>query len=153
MLPRFGGPGAPDVSTHVTCRIGGRSGRGEGGHGAVAVGLVSGGGDAFIVTSLAGTVSRVALDDFTVHDELPFAGHPNVGTGFVVAGLGSLFGPPVGGSLGFEEVAGLVPISILKECGAVTGGRLAPPRADRLRSRRQTPSRKCRTDRECRETA
>jgi trans-2,3-dihydro-3-hydroxyanthranilate isomerase len=65
---------------------------------------------------------------FTVHDELPFAGHPNVGTGFVVAGLGSLFGRPIGDSLVFEEVAGLVPISILKEGDAVIGARLAAPR-------------------------
>jgi trans-2,3-dihydro-3-hydroxyanthranilate isomerase len=64
---------------------------------------------------------------FTTHDELPFAGHPNVGTGFVVAGLGALFGRPVGESLVFEEAIGLVPVAILKEGGAVIGARLTAP--------------------------
>ncbi len=65
---------------------------------------------------------------FTTVGELPFAGHPNVGTGFVVAGLGTLFGRPVGGSLVFEEAAGLVPIAILEEDGAVVGARLTAPK-------------------------
>jgi len=65
---------------------------------------------------------------FTTVCELPFAGHPNVGTGFVVAGLGTLFGRPVGDSLVFEEAAGLVPIAILREDGAVVGARLTAPK-------------------------
>ena len=32
---------------------------------------------------------------FTPTDEIPFAGHPNVGTAFVLAASGSLFGSPV----------------------------------------------------------
>ena len=40
---------------------------------------------------------------FTPTAELPFAGHPNVGTGWVLAGLGR----DRGGTLRFEEIAGL----------------------------------------------
>src|SRR5436190_10429469 len=38
--------------------------------------------------------------------EMPFAGHPNVGTGYVLAGLGRA----TGGTLRFEEIAGLVDV-------------------------------------------
>lgn len=64
---------------------------------------------------------------FTPSRELPFAGHPNVGTGFVVAGLGQLFDRPVGETLFFEETAGLVPVSIIREKGAVVGAILTAP--------------------------
>src|SRR5271163_2793435 len=40
---------------------------------------------------------------FTPKAELPFAGHPNVGTGFIVARLGSVYGRAVGDPLLFEE--------------------------------------------------
>jgi trans-2,3-dihydro-3-hydroxyanthranilate isomerase len=46
--------------------------------------------------------------------EMPFAGHPNVGTGWVLARLGRA----KGGSLRFEEIAGLVEIEV--EGGIVT---------------------------------
>ena len=59
---------------------------------------------------------------FTPKFELPFAGHPNVGTGFVVAGRLGLPGPLV-----FEEIAGLVPIEVSREGGAVIGARLTAP--------------------------
>jgi trans-2,3-dihydro-3-hydroxyanthranilate isomerase len=49
--------------------------------------------------------------------ELPFAGHPNVGTGCALAKRAVLFGKPVGTSLVFEEIGGLVPVTILP-CGA-----------------------------------
>lgn len=65
---------------------------------------------------------------FTPKAEMPFAGHPNVGTAFVVATLGELFGKPIAGKVVFEEKAGLVPIDILHENGAVTGARLQAPK-------------------------
>ena len=46
---------------------------------------------------------------FTVRYEIPFAGHPNVGTAFVLAALAAK--PPA--RLLFEEKAGLVPVEIL----------------------------------------
>src|ERR1017187_8368374 len=45
---------------------------------------------------------------FTVRSEIPFAGHPNVGTAFVLASRATR--PPV--RLLFEEDAGLVPVEI-----------------------------------------
>jgi trans-2,3-dihydro-3-hydroxyanthranilate isomerase len=64
---------------------------------------------------------------FTPRAEMPFAGHPNVGTAFVVAGRGSVYGRAVGDPLLFEEKAGLVPIEILKDAGSICGARLTAP--------------------------
>ncbi len=66
---------------------------------------------------------------FTPEEEMPFAGHPNVGTAFVAARLGTLFGKPVGDQLRFEEKAGLVRLELLRRQGAVTGARCRAPRA------------------------
>ena len=57
---------------------------------------------------------------FTVNRELPFAGHPNVGTAFVLATQAAR--PPA--RLVFEEKAGLVPVEILTEDGKVAGAEL-----------------------------
>ena len=65
---------------------------------------------------------------FTPRYEMPFAGHPNVGTAFALARAGTSYGRAVGSdSVLFEEKAGLVPISLLKDGGVVTGARLASP--------------------------
>jgi trans-2,3-dihydro-3-hydroxyanthranilate isomerase len=65
---------------------------------------------------------------FTPRHEMPFAGHPNVGTAFALAREGKSYGRPVGGdSVIFEEKAGLVPISLLKDGGTISGARLASP--------------------------
>ncbi|HEX6840823.1 MAG TPA: PhzF family phenazine biosynthesis protein, partial [Stellaceae bacterium] len=65
---------------------------------------------------------------FTPRGEMPFAGHPNIGTAFVLAQEVECYGRPVGGeTLVFEEVAGLVRITLLKQGSAVTGARLAAP--------------------------
>jgi len=65
---------------------------------------------------------------FTPRYELPFAGHPNVGTAFVLARAGSSYGRPVESDhVTFEEKAGIVPISLLKDGRKVTGARLASP--------------------------
>ena len=65
---------------------------------------------------------------FTPRYEMPFAGHPNVGTAFALARAGKTYGRVVDGNrLTFEEKAGLVPISILKDGAIVTGARLASP--------------------------
>ena len=60
---------------------------------------------------------------FTVRSEIPFAGHPNVGTAFVLATQASK--PPA--RLKFEEKAGLVPVEILSEQGRVVGAELTAP--------------------------
>ena len=60
---------------------------------------------------------------FTVRHELPFAGHPNVGTAFVLATQAAT--PPA--RLLFEEKAGLVPVEILTEKGRVVAAELTAP--------------------------
>lgn len=59
---------------------------------------------------------------FTPKFEMPFAGHPNVGTGFVVGRRGD-----AGDALVFEEKAGLVPLELFKEGDAIVGARLTAP--------------------------
>ncbi|MBP1846192.1 trans-2,3-dihydro-3-hydroxyanthranilate isomerase [Rhizobium petrolearium] len=65
---------------------------------------------------------------FTPTMEIPFAGHPNVGTAFVLGCQGELFGRPVGERLRFEEIAGLVEITLLREADTVTGATIRAPR-------------------------
>jgi trans-2,3-dihydro-3-hydroxyanthranilate isomerase len=59
---------------------------------------------------------------FTPKAELPFAGHPNVGTAFVLARRGHRHDPLI-----FEERAGLVPLDLLRKGGSVVGARLTAP--------------------------
>ena len=69
----------------------------------------------FVLPPEAGHDRRVRI--FTPPREVPFAGHPNIGTAFVLASMGA-FGPldaPM--SVTFEEQAGLVPIAIEKREG------------------------------------
>jgi trans-2,3-dihydro-3-hydroxyanthranilate isomerase len=62
---------------------------------------------------------------FTVNQEIPFAGHPNVGTAFVLATQAA---KPLERLL-FEEGAGLVPVEILKQDGRVVGAELTAPQS------------------------
>lgn len=62
---------------------------------------------------------------FTVTREIPFAGHPNVGTAFVLATQAAT----IPARLAFEEGAGLVPLEILVEQGKVLGAELTAPQA------------------------
>jgi trans-2,3-dihydro-3-hydroxyanthranilate isomerase len=65
---------------------------------------------------------------FTPRYEMPFAGHPNVGTAFALACAGTSYGRAVkDDKVIFEEKAGLVPISLLKDGATITGARLASP--------------------------
>jgi trans-2,3-dihydro-3-hydroxyanthranilate isomerase len=65
---------------------------------------------------------------FTPKAEMPFAGHPNVGTAFVLASAGTSYGRAIAGDrLVFEEKAGLVPLDIVRENGRVIATRLAAP--------------------------
>ncbi len=65
---------------------------------------------------------------FTPRREMPFAGHPNVGTAFVLAREGKSYGRAVSSDrVVFEEKAGLVPISLLRDGASVSGARLASP--------------------------
>jgi trans-2,3-dihydro-3-hydroxyanthranilate isomerase len=65
---------------------------------------------------------------FTPRAELPFAGHPNIGTAFVLAKAGDCLGHKVAGDrLVFEEKAGLVPLDLVRDKGEVIATRLAAP--------------------------
>jgi trans-2,3-dihydro-3-hydroxyanthranilate isomerase len=64
----------------------------------------------FVLPAESGNTRRVRI--FTPSIEVPFAGHPNVGTAFALAISGDL-GPLAGArTIVFEEKAGLVPITI-----------------------------------------
>ncbi len=66
---------------------------------------------------------------FTPAHELGFAGHPNVGTGFVLAQQGR----DRDGVLRFEEAAGLVEVRIERDGdGAISGATIAAPQPLRL---------------------
>ncbi|MDR3533334.1 MAG: PhzF family phenazine biosynthesis protein [Rhodopila sp.] len=63
---------------------------------------------------------------FTRQHEMPFAGHPNVGTGYVLACMAG--DPPE--HYTFEEIAGLVRVHILRGAGnAISGARISAPRS------------------------
>jgi len=63
---------------------------------------------------------------FTPKSEIPFAGHPNVGTGFVLARMED--NPPE--HYTFEEAAGLVRVHILRDANrAISGARVSAPQA------------------------
>jgi trans-2,3-dihydro-3-hydroxyanthranilate isomerase len=67
-----------------------------------------------------------AVRIFTPALELPFAGHPNVGTGFVLAGRTATLPE----HFTFEEKAGLVRVHILKDAaGTPSGARISAPQS------------------------
>jgi trans-2,3-dihydro-3-hydroxyanthranilate isomerase len=71
----------------------------------------------FVLPAERGHDRRVRI--FTPTTEVPFAGHPNVGTAFTLAATGAL-GPierPV--TVTFEEKAGLVPITVARRNGSI----------------------------------
>ena len=71
---------------------------------------------------------------FTARTEVPFAGHPNVGTAVVLAQeLEAKSNSPVDRFL-FEEAAGLVPIRLLRENGKVVGAEFTAPEPLSVRS-------------------
>jgi trans-2,3-dihydro-3-hydroxyanthranilate isomerase len=61
---------------------------------------------------------------FTVNNEIPFAGHPNVGTAYVLATRAA----KLPARLLFEEGAGLVPLEVLIEDGKAVGAELTAPK-------------------------
>ena len=64
---------------------------------------------------------------FTPGVELPFAGHPNVGTATLLARRGEAFGRPVGDTVRFEETIGLVGLDIVRSKGEAVGAVLTSP--------------------------
>ena len=66
---------------------------------------------------------------FTPANEIPFAGHPNVGTAFVLAARMEAAGVALPARMLFEEGAGIVPVDLLRDAaGALIGATLTAPR-------------------------
>ena len=65
---------------------------------------------AFVFPAEQGQTRKVRI--FTPTTEVPFAGHPNIGTAFALTETGELGSDIVPESICFEEKAGLVPINI-----------------------------------------
>ena len=82
---------------------------------------------AFVFPAKAGHTRQVRI--FTPAAEIPFAGHPNVGTAFVLAAAGE-FGE-INSSLAvtFEEEAGLVSVAIRADQGKVVSCELTAPQS------------------------
>lgn len=79
------------------------------------------------VLAPASTAHTARVRIFTPRAEMPFAGHPNIGTAFVLAREAELAGRPVEDeALRFEEIAGLVTIELTKD-EHVVGARLRAP--------------------------
>ena len=68
-----------------------------------------------------------AVRIFTPRAELPFAGHPNIGTAYVLANEAKRGGRSINQPLVFEEKAGPVRLDLIEEGNALAGARLAPP--------------------------
>eukprot|EP00913_Durusdinium_trenchii_P008107 g7604.t1 len=75
----------------------------------------------------AAASARVRI--FTPTTEVPFAGHPNVGTAFVLARQAHLFGAPVTDRLCFQELAGLVEVDVVRQGGLVVGATIRAPQS------------------------
>ena len=69
----------------------------------------------FVLPSHGGHTRNVRI--FTPTQEIPFAGHPNIGTAFVLSSIGEIGNIDEGLNIVFEEKAGPVPISI-RQVGA-----------------------------------
>ena len=71
---------------------------------------------------------------FTPSREIPFAGHPNVGTAYVLAHYAAMNHQRLPDTLHFEEIAGVVPVRLLRDNDTVTGAELLVPEALSCRS-------------------
>lgn len=80
---------------------------------------------AFVLPPEAGHTRKVRI--FTPFQEIPFAGHPNIGTAFVLASAGELGRLDASRSVVFEELAGLVRVDIDVVDGRATRCELAAP--------------------------
>ena len=67
---------------------------------------------------------------FTRTSEIPFAGHPNVGTAFALALVAEWSARTMASPVVFEEAAGLVPVELMRDpAGRVQGATLTAPQS------------------------
>jgi len=81
----------------------------------------------FVFPAKAGHTRHVRI--FTPAREIPFAGHPNVGTAFVLASAGELGEIKSSLTVTFEEEAGLVSVTILESDGKIESCELTAPQS------------------------
>ena len=81
----------------------------------------------FVFPARSGHTRHVRI--FTPAREIPFAGHPNIGTAFVLASIGELGAIKSSAQITFEEEAGLVPITIEESGGKITSCELTAPQS------------------------
>jgi trans-2,3-dihydro-3-hydroxyanthranilate isomerase len=81
----------------------------------------------FVFPAKAGNTRHVRI--FTPAREIPFAGHPNVGTAFVLASIGELGEIKSSLTVTFEEEAGLVSVAIQGSDGKVASCELTAPQS------------------------
>ena len=81
----------------------------------------------FVFPADEGHTRKVQI--FTPTKEVPFAGHPNIGTAFVLASCGELEEFDVSTEIVFEEKAGLVGISLRRSDEGVISCELKAPQA------------------------
>ena len=79
----------------------------------------------FVFPAEKGNFRKVRI--FTPTTEVPFAGHPNVGTAFVLATTGELVEIGASTTITFEEKAGLVPVSVESRGGGTLWCELSAP--------------------------
>jgi trans-2,3-dihydro-3-hydroxyanthranilate isomerase len=82
---------------------------------------------AFVSPAKTGNTRHVRI--FTPGGEIPFAGHPNVGTAFVLAIAGEFGEIDSSLTVTFEEEAGIVPVTIDCEKGAVVRCEVTAPQS------------------------
>jgi trans-2,3-dihydro-3-hydroxyanthranilate isomerase len=75
--------------------------------------------------SAPGCAAQVRI--FTPRAEMPFAGHPNVGTGVCFARERERQNLDIPEPLIFQELAGPVRIEVLREAGQITGAQISAP--------------------------
>jgi trans-2,3-dihydro-3-hydroxyanthranilate isomerase len=81
----------------------------------------------FVFPAKAGHTRHVRI--FTPAREIPFAGHPNVGTAFVLASSGELGEIKSSLTVTFEEESGLVSVAIHESAGKVSSCELTAPQS------------------------
>ncbi len=64
---------------------------------------------------------------FTPITEIPFAGHPNIGTAYVIATQDSVIVAPSTDILVFDELGGSVTASLVKSNGEISGAKILSP--------------------------
>ena len=81
----------------------------------------------FVFPAKAGHTRHVRI--FTPAREIPFAGHPNVGTAFVLASIGAFGEIKSSLTVTFEEEAGLVSVAIQESDGKIASCELTAPQS------------------------